>query len=393
MLKLASRVQALQSSSIMDIAAQAAALKAKGMDVVTLAAGEPDFNTPEEIQHAATKAMADGITKYTPSAGFMALREAVAEKVTRENGFPVKPEEVLITSGAKHALYFALQTLAEAGDTVLVPTPGWVSYHAMIELTGASMVPLPIFEEDGFNLNVDRWKGLAIPSNARGVLINSPNNPTGVAYSREELKKFVGWALQRNLWILSDEIYEKILYDGSEHVSIASLGPEVRNHTITVSGFSKSHCMTGWRLGWAIGPAEVIKKMSAMQSQANSHVTSFVQWAGLTAAKMPAEKVQAMVDKFEERRQYCLGRLEKLNDHCTFHRPNGAFYFFVNFSKYLNRVGKSDAQMCKELLSDHLVAIIPGSAFGKEKFARISYANNIENLKKAFDRIEKYLNA
>jgi aspartate aminotransferase len=391
MLKLASRVAALQSSSIMDIAAQAGALKAKGVDVVTLAAGEPDFNTPEEIQAAATKAMAEGITKYTPSAGFNALREAIAEKVTRENGFPVKAEEVLITSGAKHALYFALQTLAEAGDAVLVPTPGWVSYHAMVELTGAQMIPLPIYEEDGFQLNVDRWKGMAIPPNARGILINSPNNPTGVAYSREQLKKFVGWALQRNLWILSDEIYEKILYDGAEHVSIASLGPEVRNHTITVSGFSKSHCMTGWRLGWAIGPADIIKKMSALQSQSISHVTSFVQWAGLTAAKLPASKIDEMVEKFDERRQYCLGRLEKMTEYCTYHRPNGAFYFFVNFSKFLNKVGKSDAEMCKELLSDHHVAIIPGSAFGKEKFVRISYANNIENLKKAFDRIEAYL--
>jgi aspartate aminotransferase len=391
MLKLASRVAALQSSSIMDIAAQAGALKAKGVDVVTLAAGEPDFNTPEEIQVAATKAMAEGITKYTPSAGFNALREAIAEKVTRENGFPVKAEEVLITSGAKHALYFALQTLAEAGDAVLVPTPGWVSYHAMVELTGAQMIPLPIYEEDGFQLNVDRWKGMAIPPNARGILINSPNNPTGVAYSREQLKKFVGWALQRNLWILSDEIYEKILYDGAEHVSIASLGPEVRNHTITVSGFSKSHCMTGWRLGWAIGPADIIKKMSALQSQSISHVTSFVQWAGLTAAKLPASKIDEMVEKFDERRQYCLGRLEKMTEYCSYHRPNGAFYFFVNFSKFLNKVGKSDAEMCKELLSDHHVAIIPGSAFGKEKFVRISYANNIENLKKAFDRIEAYL--
>jgi aspartate aminotransferase len=391
MLKLSSRVKALQSSSIMDIAAQAAALKAKGIDVVTLAAGEPDFNTPEEIQHAATKAMAEGITKYTPSPGFMVLREAIAEKVSRENGFPVTPQEVMITSGAKHALYFALQTLAEAGDTVLVPTPGWVSYHAMIELTGAKMFPLPVYEEDGFNLNVDRWKGMAIPENARGILINSPNNPTGVAYSRDQLKKLVGWALQRNLWILSDEIYEKILYDGAEHVSIASLGPEVRNHTITVSGFSKSHCMTGWRLGWAIGPVEVIQKMSALQSQANSHVTSFVQWAGLTAAKLPESKVQDMVKKFDERRQYCLTRLEKISAHCSYHRPNGAFYFFINFSKFLNRVGKSDVQMCKELLADHYVALIPGSSFGKEKFIRLSYANNIENLGKAFDRLEKYL--
>jgi len=233
MLKFASRVGTLKSSSILEISAQANAMKAKGIDVVSLAAGEPDFNTPEVIQQAATKAMADGITKYAPSQGFLALRETLAEKISRENGFQVSPEEVIVTSGAKHALYLGLQCLADAGDAVLVPTPAWVSYSAMIELTGASIIPLPLYEEDGFRINVDRWKGMAIPSNVRGILINSPNNPTGVVYSRDQLKRLVGWAMQRNLWVLSDEIYEKILFDGAEHVSVASLGPEVKSNTLT----------------------------------------------------------------------------------------------------------------------------------------------------------------
>ncbi len=391
MVTLSSRVAKLKSSSIMEIAARAQAMKAQGVDVVSLAAGEPDFNTPDPIQKAATQAMADGITKYTPAAGFLSLREVLAEKIARENKFPVAPDEIVITSGAKHAIYLALQCLADEGDTVLVPTPAWVSYRPMIELTGANMVPLPLFEEDGFRLNVDRWKGLAIPASAKGILINSPNNPTGVVFAGEELKKFVGWALQRNLWIMSDEIYEKILYDGAEHVSVASLGPEVRNHTITISGFSKSHCMTGWRLGWAVGHRELIQKMAALQSQSVSHVTSFVQWAGLAAAKLPKAVIDEMVGEFDKRRNYCMGRLDALSNYCTYVKPNGAFYFYVNFSKYLKERSKNDVEFCKELLANSHVAAVPGAAFGKENFVRLSYANSPANLEKAFDRLEKFL--
>ena len=391
MVTLSSRVAKLKSSSIMEIAAKAQAMKASGVDVVSLAAGEPDFNTPEAIQKAATQAMADGITKYTPAAGFLALREVLAEKITRENKFPVTPEEIIVTSGAKMAIYLALQCLVDEGDTVLVPTPAWVSYRPMIELNGANMVPLPLFEEDGFSLNVDRWKGLAIPANAKGILINSPNNPSGVVFSAEELKKFVGWALQRNLWIMSDEIYEKILYDGAEHVSVASLGPEVRNHCITISGFSKSHCMTGWRLGWAVANRELIQKMAALQSQSVSHVTSFVQWAAIAAAKLPDSIVEEMVVEFDKRRKYCMGRLDQLSAYCTYVRPTGAFYFYVNFTKWCKEHGKNDVDLCKDLLTDAHVAAVPGSSFGKENFVRLSYANSPANLEKAFDRLEKFL--
>lgn len=250
----------------MEISAKAAELKAKGLDVISLAAGEPDMNTPEPIQKAATEAMAQGITKYTPAPGFLALREAIAESVSNRNGFEVHPDEVIVTSGAKHAIYLTLQCLVEPGDAVLLPTPGWVSYIPMVELAGAQIIPLPLFEEDGFKVNVDRWKGMAIPSNVKGIILNSPNNPTGMSYSKQEMIRLVGWAMQRNLWILSDEIYEQILYDGALHTSIAALGPEARNCTITVSGFSKSHSMTGWRLGYAIAEKELVKKLSALQS-------------------------------------------------------------------------------------------------------------------------------
>lgn len=375
----------------MDIAAQAAAMKSKGLDVVTLAAGEPDFNTPVEIQNAATQAMKDGITKYTPSSGFLKVREAIAEKVSRQNGFPVDPSEVLVTCGAKMGLYLALQCLVDPGDSVLVPTPSWVSYRSMIELSGGQMIPLPCLEQDGFGLNLERWRDLAIPSNARGILVNSPNNPTGMTYSREQLKLLTNWALQRGLWILSDEIYEHTLYDGAEHVSIASFGPEAKSHTITVSGLSKSHCMTGWRLGWAIAPKDLIQKMSALQSQSISHVTSFVQWAAMTALSMPASTIQKMNTEFDERRHYCMKRLDGMTQWLSYTRPNGAFYLFVNFSRFLTKVKMTDVELCRELLQKKYLATVPGSSFGQENFLRLSYANSIPNLEKAFDRIESFI--
>lgn len=391
MLKLSSRVNSLKGSSIMEISAKAAELKSQGRDVVSLAAGEPDFNTPEPIQKAATQAMAEGITKYTPAAGFLMLREVLCETISRENGYQVSPDEIIITSGAKHGLYLSMQCLIEPGDAVLVPTPAWVSYTAMIELSGAQIIPLPLFEEDGYQVNVDRWKGLAIPSNARGIILNSPNNPTGVVYRKEDLIRLVGWAMQRNLWILSDEIYEKILYDGATHTSLASLGPEVRNHTVTISGFSKSFSMTGWRLGWATGPKEVVQKMVALQSQSNSHVTSFVQWAGITAAKLPNSYIEDMVKVFERRRQYCINRLSRLSELVSYVEPKGAFYFFLNLSKYLNAKRMSDVDFCRDLLLNYSVAAVPGSSFGKEKSIRISYATSDVNLQKAFDRLEQCL--
>lgn len=391
MLKIANRVSSLKSSSIMEISAKAAQLKAQGHEVISLAAGEPDFNTPEAIQAAATVAMKEGITKYSPAPGFQVLREAVAKMVTHENGFPVEPEEVLITSGAKHGLYLALQCLVDPGEAVLIPTPAWVSYRPMIELAGASVIPLPLYEEDGYRPNVDRWKGMAIPPNAKGMIINSPNNPTGVVYSREELVKLTGWALQRNLWIISDEIYEKILYDNLTHTSVAALGPEAKKSTITISGFSKSYAMTGWRLGWSIAEKSFVSKMAALQSQSNSHVTSFVQWAALTACNLDPKIGAAMVSEFDNRRKYCMERLDKLSNYLTYTRPTGAFYIFINLSKWLVPHKMSDLDFCKELLDREYVGVVPGSSFGKENSIRISYATSIDNLKKAFDRIEAYL--
>lgn len=391
MLKLADRVKSLRSSATLEISAAAQELKSKGFDVISLAVGEPDFNTPLPIQKAATEAMEEGITRYTPSAGFLALREAIAEKVSKDNHFPVTAEEVIVTCGAKHAVYMALQCLTQPGDAILLPTPAWVSYGPMIELAGAHIIPLPLFEEDGYRPNVDRLKRIAIPPNAKGIILNSPNNPTGVVYSREDLIRLIGWALQRNLWILSDEIYEKMIYGSVPHTSVASLGPEVRSDTITVSGFSKTYAMTGWRVGWAIADKDLIKKMSSLQSQSTSNVTSFAQWAAIAATRLPVQYVDSMVETFGKRRDYCLGRLNKISSFLSFVEPGGAFYFFINLSQWLKERKMTDVEFCKELLARSYVGLVPGSSFGKERAVRLSYATSQENLEKAFDRIEAFL--
>ncbi|MBI1860600.1 MAG: pyridoxal phosphate-dependent aminotransferase [Deltaproteobacteria bacterium] len=391
MLRFSQRCESLKSSSIMEISAKAAELKLQGFDVISLAAGEPDFNTPIEIQNAATKAMADGITKYTPAPGFLTLRQAVADHVTRENDFPVEPSEVVITCGAKHALYTAIQCLVNPGEAVLVPTPAWVSYGAIVELAGGYIIPLPLLEEDGFRPNVERWKGMALPSNVRGIILNSPNNPTGAVYSRDDLMKLVSWALSRDLWIISDEIYEKITYDQLRHVSVASLGPEVKGRTVTVSGFSKSHCMTGWRLGWTITEKDLAQKISAFTSQSISHVTSFAQMGALTAARMGHGVVDKMVSEFDARRQYVASRLDKWSGDVAYTMPHGAFYFFVKCSKLLSRKWVNDVQMCRDLLANQHIGLVPGASFGSSGYVRLSYATSMENLHRALDRFEDYL--
>lgn len=391
MLKVAERCQALKSSSIMEISAVANELKAQGFDVVSLAAGEPDFNTPVEIQNAATKAMQEGITKYTPAPGFLALRQAVAEKVSRENDFPVGSNEVVITCGAKHAIFLALQGLCNPNEAVLVPTPAWVSYGAMVELAGGYIIPLPLVPEDGFRPNVERWKGMALPSNVKGLILNSPNNPTGAVYSREEITRLVSWALSRDLWIISDEIYEKITY-GEPHVSVSSLGPEVRSRTVTVSGFSKSHCMTGWRVGWAICEKGLAEKLSAYSSQSISHVTSIAQMGALCAAKLSPAVVQRMVDEFDSRRRYVASRLDKMKG-VGYRMPTGAFYFFIDCTPFLSAKKMTDIEMCRDLLTKFHVGLVPGAAFGCDRYVRLSYATSMDNLRRALDRFESYLNA
>jgi len=391
MLRLTARAEKLRPSPVFEIASAAQELRRQGKEVISLAAGEPDFSTPEPIRNAAVEALDKGITKYTPSAGFLALREVIAEKTTRESGYKVEPDQIVVTTGAKQSIFMAMQCLAEPGDVILLPTPAWVSYGPQIELAGAKIFPLPLFEADGFRPNLERWRGMAIPPNAKGIILNSPSNPTGVVFTKEDLIKIVGWALQRNLWMLSDEIYEKILYDDAKHTSVASLGPEVKGETITINGCSKTYAMTGWRIGWAIADPAVIKKMAAYQSQCTSNVTSFVQMAAIAALKMPNSAINEMVKTFDRRRKYCKARLDQLSDYMSYANPSGAFYFFVNISKWLNGKKMNDVEFCKDLLAQKYVGLVPGSAFGQPKYVRLSYATSDDKLAKAFDRIESFL--
>ncbi len=391
MWEFAKRTKGVNESETLAMSAKAAALKAAGHDVISLAAGEPDAPTPDPVQQAATDAMHRGFTRYAPPQGYLALREAIAAKTHRDYGYPVHPDEVFVTGGAKMALYLALQTLLDPGDSVLLPTPAWVSYRAMVELCGAQVIPIPLDESQHFALDLDKLKGCAVPLKTRGIILNTPHSPTGTVLTREELMRLAGWALQRNLWIMVDEVYDKLVYEGN-HVPMASLGPEVQSQTITINSFSKTYSMTGWRLGYAIAPKKVIAKMTAIQSQSLSHPTSFVQMAGIAALKLPQSHLEHMCKTFRERRDFCVARLNEVNPLMKFGVPHGAFYFFVDVQPWLQTFGKSDAEFCHYFLEKYHVGVVPGSAFGKDGYVRLSYASSLDQLKKGLSRFAQCIN-
>ncbi|MBI4403088.1 MAG: pyridoxal phosphate-dependent aminotransferase [Deltaproteobacteria bacterium] len=393
MFKYATRVGCLRPSPSNEISNLAIELKAQGRDVISLATGEPDFDTPEPIRQAAEQAIHSGVTRYTPTAGFLSLRQAIAQKYSVEYQTSIHPDEIIITCGAKHAISLALQCLVEPGESVLLPTPAWTNFGPMIELAGASILPLPLFEEDGFKPNLDRLKRMAVPAGVKGIILNSPNNPTGAVLSRDDLVRIVCWALQRDLWIISDEVYDKILFEEIEHTPIASLGPEVRAHTIVANGLSKTYAMSGWRIGWAIADGAFIQKMVAMQSQTTQNAPSFAQSAAIAAIRLASSFVDEMVDIYDSRRQYCMRRLNTLHSHLSYVEPKGAFYFFINLGKWLSEREMTDTEFCRQLLLQQGIALVPGTAFGKERYVRLSYATSSENLANAFNRLDKFLNA
>ncbi len=392
MLKLSSRVDILKQSVTLEIDAKAKALQESGVDVVNLAAGEPDFDTPPSIKNAAIDALRKGFTKYSNSQGLPVLRKVISQFIETRRKFSVTPDEIIVTAGAKHAIFLALQCLIEPGDYVLLPIPAWISYVPCIELAGGKVIPLPLHGSNGFQIDLDEWKKMALPPTCRGIIINTPNNPTGVCLNYETLKALVAWAIQRNLWILSDEIYADIVFDGQKHFSIASLGSEeLRQCVITIDGLSKNSCMTGWRLGWAIATSELIKKMTAYQSHSNSHVATFVQMAALEAFNEYNVSLPSMVKEFDQRRRFCIKALDELSEYLSYTRPTGAFYFFINLSKWLTKKKMNDIEFCKRFLEKFHVGVVPGEAFGIKNHIRISYATSIENLKKGMARLGKFL--
>ncbi len=383
MARFAKRVLSIGSSPTVRISGLVTAMRARGENVLSLAIGEPDFPTPSHIVDAAKKALDDGYTKYTPAAGIMELREAIAEKSSRENKIPAEPENVLVAP-TKHTLFMTCMALLDAGDEALIPDPGWVSYAPMVTLSGGSPVPVRAADEDGFVPSPERLADSITPR-TRLLFLNSPSNPAGSVYTRAEMKGIADLAADHDLIVVSDEIYEKILYEG-EHVSPASLDG-MFDRTVTVHGFSKTYSMTGWRLGWLVAPPPLFKEISKVQEHTITCATAFAQKAGVAALRGPTAALDTMVKEFRARRETVLKELAKADRAATF-RPSGAFYVFPRVDAPID-----SATLCERILKEASVAVTPGSAFGAagEGHIRISYAASRETIAEGLRRIVEVL--
>lgn len=385
---ISERAKKVKPSPTLAVDSRAKELKAKGMDIVNFGVGEPDFDTPEHIKEAAIKAIKEGFTKYTPVGGIDELKEAIIEKLERDNGLKYGKENIIVSCGAKHSLYNIAQALFGPGDEVIIPSPYWVSYPDQVLLNDAQPVIVETYEENDFMLSQEALKEKITPR-TKAIILNSPSNPTGFIYTEKALQEIAEVALKHNLYIISDEIYEKLIYDGEKHISIASLSEEIKNRTIVVNGLSKSHAMTGWRIGYAAGPVDIIKAMTKIQSQSTSNPTSIAQKAAVAALRGPQDCVERMRQEFEKRRNYLVAELNKIEG-ISCKMPKGAFYAFPNIKKILGKKGiNSSMDLSIYLLEKALVALVPGSAFGAEGYIRISYATSMENLEKGIERIRK----
>lgn len=359
-------------------------MKSEGIDVCSFGAGEPDFDTPDHIKTAAIAALEAGFTKYTPSSGIPDLRQAVADKFLIDNGIDYKPSQIIISDGAKHSCYNAIVATCQPGDEVIIPTPYWLSYPEMVRLAGADPVFVYTKEEDGWKLTAEEFENAMTPR-TKMIILNSPGNPTGAVYTKEELQALANVAAEEEILILSDEIYEKLVYDESRHISIASLGQEYYDLAITVNGFSKSYAMTGWRIGYLGAPDPIAKAIDSIQSHSTSNACSFAQKGALAALRGDQQSVADMRDEFNLRREYMLERFSKM-PHLSVVRPNGAFYVLVNISK----LGLTSQNFADRLLSKANVAVVPGIAFGDDRTLRFSYATSLDVIKKGMDRFEEF---
>jgi len=386
---LSSRVKKVKPSPTLAITARARAMKAEGVDVISFAAGEPDFDTPEHVKEGAIRALKEGFTKYTPSSGIPELKEAICEKLERENGLSYTPQEVIVTCGGKQALYNLAMALFEEGDEVIIPAPYWVSYPAMVLLAGAEPVILETEESEGFRITPEALRS-AITPRTKALILNTPSNPSGTAYTKDELEGIAEVALEHDLWIISDEVYEHIVFDGFKHLSIATLSPEIKERTIVVNALSKTYSMTGWRIGFAAGPGEVISAMDTIQSQSTSNPTSFAQRGALEALRGPQQCVREMREEYQRRRDLLYELILSIPGISCF-KPKGAFYLFPNFGAYIGDRFKDDGELCTFLLEEAHVATVPGSEFGKPGYIRLSFSLSPESLREGVLRIKEAL--
>jgi aspartate aminotransferase len=383
-MEISERAAQLTPSLTLSIDSKAKAMKAEGIDVCGFGAGEPDFDTPEHIKAAAIEALQAGFTKYTPSAGIPELRAAIAEKLAADNGLTYRAGQVIVSNGAKHSCYNSILATCQPGDEVIIPAPYWVSYPDMVRLVGAEPVIVPTMERNNWKMRAEDFENAMTPR-TKMLIMNTPCNPTGSVYTREELEAIVEVASGEDIYILSDEIYEKLVYDDAKHVSIASLSKEAYDLTITVNGFSKSYAMTGWRLGYLAAPEAVAKAVDSIQSHTTANPSSFSQRGALAALKGDQQCVADMREEFDMRRNYMIDRLSKIPN-VTAVKPQGAFYVLLNISQ----LGLTSQNFADRLLSKANVAVVPGAAFGDDRTIRLSYATSIDVIKKGLDRLQDF---
>jgi aspartate aminotransferase len=384
-MKLAARVGQVPPSLTLAISAKAKAMKAEGIDVCSFSAGEPDFDTPAHIKAAAEKALEEGKTKYGPAAGEPKLREAIAQKLKTENKLDYQAANVIVTNGGKHSLFNLMLALIETGDEAIIPAPYWLSYPEMVKLAEGTPIIVSTDASTGYKITPDQLR-TAITPKTKLFVLNSPSNPTGMVYTPAEIKALADVVVDKDIWVVSDEIYERILYDGAEHVSIGSLGTEIFNRTLISNGFAKAYSMTGWRLGYLAGPVELIKAVTTLQSHSTSNVCTFAQYGALAALENSQDCVEEMRQAFAARRQVMLERLNSIPGlMCP--KPDGAFYMFPDISK----TGMKSLEFCDALLESQQVAVVPGVAFGADECIRLSYATDMASIEKGMDRLEKFV--
>ena len=392
---LSKRAGKIKPSPTLAMDAKAKAMKASGFDVVNFGVGEPDFDTPDNIKEAAIKAIKDGFTKYTPVGGIDPLKDAVIEKFRKDNNLEYARDEIIVSCGAKHSLYNIAQALYGPGDEVIIPSPYWVSYPDQVILNDAVPVFVKTYEKDKFMLKPDVLES-HITKKTKAIILNSPSNPTGLTYDKKTIEGIAGVALKHNLYVISDEIYEKLTYDGFTHISIASLSNEIKARTLVVNGLSKAYAMTGWRIGYTAGPKDIIRAMTNIQSQSTSNPASIAQKAAVEALTGPQDFIKTMLSEFDRRRKFLVSELNSIPG-ITCLTPTGAFYAFPNTSKLYGKHAEghkvsSSSELALYLLEKASIALVPGDAFGDNDYIRLSYATSMENIRKGVERIKEAVN-
>lgn len=391
-MELSIKGKAIEPSVTLEITAKANAMKAKGMDIISFSVGEPDFNTPENIQNEGVRAIKSGLTRYTPSSGIIELKKAICEKFKADNNLDYKPENIIISNGGKHSIYNALLAILNPGDEVIIGVPYWVSYPELVNIAGGTPVFIKTKEENDFKFGVKELNDVKTDK-TKAIILNSPSNPTGAIYTEEELYEIAKWAVENKVFVISDELYEKLLYDGNKHISIASLNEDIKDLTILINGMSKAYAMTGWRIGYTAANAEVVKIMGNIQSHTTSNPSSISQYASVEGLIGDQSSVENMKEQFDIRRKYIVENINSIKG-LSCRTPKGAFYIMVNISELKGKTIKgfeinNSLDFSKLILEKGKVAIVPGIAFGDDDFVRLSYATSLDNIKEGLKRIKE----